>query len=211
MRCYSYTETDWSDIILLPATFCLYSVVWEAWLRWSNDKYIQKFIWNQMHLILNHSTKELLKPLFTGTQMSFPTLNSLEYSVGDLLGFRNFWHWIHIDWGCRKAWFTLLVFCLSLSWFFFSCHFKQNDQILALFFFLHVLYAGNLQTPAFFITWLIDYLFSVRTFATLMLHSSVLFFVCFLLCVHETHHGTRTLLFTLLLIICNALWEKPIL
>lgn len=133
MRCYSYTETDWSDIILLPATFCLYSVVWEAWLRWSNDKYIQKFIWNQMHLILNHSTKELVKPLFTGTQMSFPTLNSLEYSVGDLLGFRNFWHWIHIDWGCRKAWFTLLVFCLSLSCFFFSCHFKQNDQILALF------------------------------------------------------------------------------
>lgn len=154
MRCYSYTETDWFDIILLPATFCLYSVVWEAWLRWSNDKYIQKFIWNQMHLILNHSTKELLKPLFTGTQMSFPTLNSLEYSVGDLLGFRNFWHWIHIDWGCRKAWFTLLVFCLSLSCFFFSCHFKQNDQILALLFFLHVLYAGNLQTPAFFITWL---------------------------------------------------------
>lgn len=211
MRCYSYTETDWSDIILLPATFCLYSVVWEAWLRWSNDKYIQKFIWNQMHLILNHSTKELLKPLFTGTQMSFPTLNSLEYSVGDLLGFRNFWHWIHIDWGCRKAWFTLLVFCLSLSFVFFLVILSKMIKFLHFSFFCMYYTQEIFKHLHFSLLDLIDYLFSVRTFATLMLHSSVLFFVCFLLCVHETHHGTRTLLFTLLLIICNALWEKPIL
>lgn len=136
MRCYSYTETDWSDIILLPATFCLYSVVWEAWLRWSNDKYIQKFIWNQMHLILNHSTKELLKPLFTGTQMSFPTLNSLEYSVGDLLGFRNFWHWIHIE-SMIYSFSVLSVIELgSCTFLFFACTIRRKSSNTCIFHYL---------------------------------------------------------------------------